>query len=110
LRTAHLFVEAMGNGDEDLMNSYRVPARRTDSMLAVDTPPPNEFQNIQCHPAPGIPWEVYPMPAPGATAVVVWCAWDISEDWEGFSAGGWSMYVWLAREPPNPWLVVDFGN
>lgn len=97
--TAYSFLQAMGNGDQALMNTYLVPERRTG--VLSDPPPGDEFQNLHCRPTSDY--------VNTATAVVVACEFDVREVWGGFSAGHYPWTVSLQRQPPGPWLIDNYG-
>jgi hypothetical protein len=99
VEAAYYFLQAMGNGDEPLMNTYLVLERRTGALS--EPPPADEFQNLHCSPTTDH--------ANTATAVVVACEFDVREDWSGIAAGHVAWAVSLQRQPPGPWLIDNYG-
>lgn len=97
---ADAFLEAMGTGDQTLLETYLVPMRRTG--FQSDPPPPDEFQNLQCRAT-----TTY---VNTATAAVVACEFDVREEWGGFSGGHVDWTVSLQRQPPGPWLIDNYGE
>ena len=97
--TAYSFLQAMGNGDQALMNTYLVPGRRNG--VLSDPPLADEFQNLHCRPTTDY--------INTGTAVVVACEFDVREDWSGIAAGHCPWTVSLQRQPPSPWLIDNYG-
>jgi hypothetical protein len=105
VETACSFLQAMGNGDDALMNTYLIPERRFAVEMGDATQPPEEIHNIHCLPASDF-WAY----TETATTAQVLCEFDVREDWGGFSAGSYFWTVSLQRRPPGPWLIDNYGQ
>jgi hypothetical protein len=102
--TACSFLQAMGNDDQALMNTYLIPERRFAVELGDPTPPPYEISNLHCLSASAF-WAYRDT----ATKALVACEFDAREDWGGFSAGWYDWTVSMQRLPPGPWLIDNYG-